>query len=174
MSITSEQTLSMLALTAFATTQSASAASLQNDAFVRVVHASPAAGTVDVYVDGAKLLSNFTFGSVTGYVMVPAGPHKIQVAPAGKGISASVITQTVSVAAGVPYTVAAVGTASTGFSLAAFGDDNLLSFPKHSAMAWCTASSQSVYSKGHQPLHSKWQQSQVYQECPTLVATRML
>ena len=117
----------MLALTAFATTQSASAASLQNDAFVRVVHASPAAGTVDVYVDGAKLLSNFTFGTVTGYVMVPAGPHKIQVAPAGKGISASVITQTVSVAAGVPYTVAAVGTASTDFSLAAFGDDNLLS-----------------------------------------------
>ena len=119
--------LSMLALTMFAATQPASAAATQNDAFVRVVHASPAAGTVDVYVDGAKLLSNFTFGTVTGYVTVPAGPHKIQVAPAGKGIGASVITQTVSVAAGVPYTIAAVGTASTGFSLAAFADDNLLS-----------------------------------------------
>ena len=119
--------LSMLALTVFAATQPASAATNQSDAFVRVVHASPAAGTVDVYVDGAKLLSGFTFGTVTGYVTVPAGPHKIQVAPAGKGIGASVITQTVSVAAGVPYTVAAVGTASSGFSLAAFADDNLLS-----------------------------------------------
>lgn len=98
-----------------------------NSAFVRVVHASPSAGTVDVYVDGAKLLSNFTFGTITGYVTVPAGAHKIQVAPAGKGIGASVITQTVSVNAGIPYTVAAVGTSSTGFSLAAFADNNLLS-----------------------------------------------
>lgn len=105
----------------------ASAAPADGMAYVRVVHASPAAGTVDVFVDGAALLPNFAFGTVTGYVPVPAGPHKIQVAPAGKGIGASVITQTVTVAAGVPYTVAAIGTAASGFSLAAFGDNNLVS-----------------------------------------------
>ncbi len=105
----------------------ASAAPADGTAYVRVVHASPGAGTVDVFVDGAKLLPNFTFGTVTGYVPVPAGSHKIQVAPAGKGIAASVITQTVTVAAGVPYTVAAIGTAASGFSLAAFGDNNLIS-----------------------------------------------
>lgn len=106
---------------------SASAAPAAGMAYVRVVHASPGAGTVDVFVDGAALLPNFTFGTVTGYVPVAAGTHKIQVAPAGKGIGASVITQTVTVATGVPYTVAAIGTAATGFSLAAFGDNNLLS-----------------------------------------------
>ena len=105
----------------------ASAASAEGMAYVRVVHAAPGAGTVDVYVDGKALLPNFTFGTVTGYVSVPAGAHKIQVAPAGKGIGASVITQTVTVAAGVPYTVAALGTAASGFSLAAFGDNNLVS-----------------------------------------------
>ena len=41
-------------------------ASAWSKAFVRVVHASPAAGPVDVYVDGSKLLHDFTFGSVTG------------------------------------------------------------------------------------------------------------
>jgi Domain of unknown function (DUF4397) len=95
-------------------------------AFVRVVHASPGAGPVDVYVDGSKLLSDFKFASVTGYVSVPAGPHKIQVAPTGKGASAAVITQSVSVNAGMAYTVAALGTTSSGFSLEAFADDNTL------------------------------------------------
>ena len=107
---------------------SISAFAAPNDmAFVRVVHASPAAGPVDVFVDGNKLLSNFTFATVTGYVSVPAGSHSIQVAPAGKGAGAAVITQSVTVAAGVPYTVAAIGTAATGFSLQAFADNNLLS-----------------------------------------------
>lgn len=104
-----------------------SAAPAADMAYVRVVHASPGAGTVDVFVDGAKLVPNFTFGTITGYVPVAAGAHKIQVAPAGKGIDASVITQSVTVAAGVPYTVAAIGTAASGFSLAAFGDNNLIS-----------------------------------------------
>ncbi len=105
----------------------ASAASAADMAYVRVVHAAPGAGTVDVFVDGATLLPGFTFGTVTGYVAVAAGSHKIQVAPAGKGIGASVITQTVTVSAGVPYTVAALGTAASGFSLAAFADNNLVS-----------------------------------------------
>ncbi len=102
-------------------------ASAADMAYVRVVHASPGAGTVDVFVDGTALLPGFTFGTVTGYVPVPAGAHKIQVAPAGKGIGASVITQEVTVNAGVTYTVAAIGTAASGFSLAAFGDNNLVS-----------------------------------------------
>lgn len=117
--------LTLMASFVFASAQSVFAASLQNDAMVRVVHAAPGAGTVDVFVDGNKLLSNFAFGTVTGYVNLPAGSHQIQVAPAGKGASAAVITQTVSVDAGVPYTVAAIGT--TSFSLAAFVDDNQLS-----------------------------------------------
>jgi hypothetical protein len=105
-------------------TQLTLAAPRQDDAMVRVVHASPDAGTVDVFVDGSALLTNFTFGTVSGYVSVPAGPHKIQVAPAGKGASAAVITQTVTVNANTIYTVAAIGTTASGFSLDAFVDSN--------------------------------------------------
>lgn len=101
--------------------------SAESMAFVRVVHASPDAGNVDVYVDGSKLLDQFKFGTVTGYVSVPAGAHKIQVTPAGQGVGAAVITQTASVEAGVPYTIAALGTKSSGFSLQAFADNNLIS-----------------------------------------------
>ncbi|MBA2284494.1 MAG: DUF4397 domain-containing protein [Ktedonobacteraceae bacterium] len=111
----------------FTASQPAAAALRATNALVRVVHASPAAGSVDVFVDGNKLLSDFAFGTVTGYVNVPAGSHEIKVAPAGKGAGAAVITQSVSVDAGTSYTVAAIGTASTGFSLAAFVDDNMLS-----------------------------------------------
>jgi hypothetical protein len=102
-------------------------ASADSMAFVRVIHASPAAGPVDVFVDGSKLLTNFQFATVTGYVPVPAGAHKIQVAPAGKGAGKAVITQTVIVNAGVPYIVAALGTKAGGFSLGVFGDDNIVS-----------------------------------------------
>lgn len=93
-------------------------------AFVRVVHASPAAGTVDVYVDGSKLLDDFTFGTVTNYVPVPEGNHRIQVAPDGKGAGAAVIDVTVWLSGGTYYTAAALGTTTSGFSLKAFIDNN--------------------------------------------------
>jgi hypothetical protein len=89
-------------------------ASALSPAFVRVIHASPDVGAADVFVDGAKLLSSFQFGSVTGYVQVPPGPHHVQIALVGKGINAAVISQTLAVSAGVAYTVAAVGTNATG------------------------------------------------------------
>src|SRR6266702_4182700 len=94
---------------------------------VRVIQASPDIETVVVFVDGKKLLSTFTFAVVTDYATIPAGPHKIQVATIGRGASAPVISQTLSVNPGLAYTVAAVGTKSTGFSFGVFTDDNQLS-----------------------------------------------
>lgn len=105
----------------------AGASSAAMPAFVRVVHASPDIGTADVFLDGKTLLSNFAFGTVTGYATVPPGPHKVQVALIGKGIGASTITQTLNVSPGVAYTVAALGTKAMGFSLQAFIDNNQLS-----------------------------------------------
>ncbi len=116
-----------LAILVMPMTPVAQAVSKQNDAMVRVVHASPDAGAVDVYVDGTKLLNNFTFGTITDYQQVPAGSHKIQVTPTGKDISTAVITQDVSVNAGGIYTVAAIGTSASGFSLTAFVDNNMVS-----------------------------------------------
>ncbi len=94
------------------------------NAYVRVLHASPAAGPVDVYVDGAKLLKNFKFGSITDYVTVSAGKHRIQVTVTGAPRKDAVIDVTVKLKAGVYYTAAAIGTKDSGFSIAAFVDDN--------------------------------------------------
>jgi hypothetical protein len=93
-------------------------------AFVRIIHASPDVGTADIFVDGAKLLSSFQFGAVTGYVAIPPGPHKVQIALVGKGIGASVLSQTLSVTPGLAYTVAAIGSQQTGPSLEVFVDSN--------------------------------------------------
>jgi hypothetical protein len=103
------------------------AASAASPSYVRVIHASPFVGTADVFVDGTKLLSSFQFGAVTDYVAVPAGPHKVQIALVGKGISAAVITQTLAVSPGVAYTVAATGADPSSLSLQVFIDNNLLS-----------------------------------------------
>src|SRR5215208_1806650 len=51
------------------------AASAQGNALVRVVHASPDAPAVDVYVDGNKVLSNVPFFTASDYLPLPAGEH---------------------------------------------------------------------------------------------------
>jgi Domain of unknown function (DUF4397) len=101
-------------------------ASAATPAYIRVIHASPAVGTADVFVDGNLLLSSFAFGSVTDYVPLPAGPHKVQIALVGKGIGASVITQTLAVQPGFVYTAAAIGSQATGLSIEVFFDNNIL------------------------------------------------
>lgn len=101
-------------------------AAAASPSYVRVIHASPDIGTATVFVDGNMLLNNFQFGTVTPYASVPAGPHKVQVGLIGTGPGAATITQTIEVESGVAYTVAALGTASTGFSLQIFIDNNIV------------------------------------------------
>ena len=118
-------TCGLLALVLLLGTQ-ALPASAESASFVRLVNASPDVGTVAVFVDGAKFLSNAMFASITDYLQLPAGHHRVQVALVGKGIDASVIVQTLLVQAGTPYTVVALGTRATGYSLKVFVDDNLM------------------------------------------------
>ena len=101
-------------------------ASAESLSFVRLVDASPAVGTMAVFVDGAKFLGNTLFASVTDYLQLPAGRHRVEVVLLGKGIGARVIAQTLSVQPGTVYTVAAIGTKATGFSLQVFIDNNLM------------------------------------------------
>ncbi len=101
-------------------------AAADSPSYVRVIHASPDIGTATVFVDGNMLLNNFQFGTVTPYASIPAGPHKVQVGLIGTGPGAATITQTIQVQPGVPYTVAALGTTSLGFSLQVFVDNNLV------------------------------------------------
>lgn len=101
-------------------------ASAESPSFVRLVNASPAVGSVAVFVDRAKFLSSTLFARVTDYLPLPAGRHRVQVALIGKGTGAKVIVQTLSVQPGTAYTVAAIGTMATGFSLKIFVDNNLM------------------------------------------------
>lgn|SRR6266567_1124068 len=97
-----------------------------NSAFVRVIDASPFVGSVDVFVDGTKLLTSFVFGSVTDYVPIPQGSHKVQIALVGKGVGAAALTQTLSVQPDLTYTIVSVGNQATGLSLEEFMDNNHL------------------------------------------------
>lgn len=76
---------------------------------VRVLHGSPDAPAVDVYLDGAAVLTNVGFGSVSSYLEVPAGEHQVQVFAAGAdpAIDTAVIDATVPLAAGSSSTIAA-------------------------------------------------------------------
>ncbi len=82
-------------------------------ALVRVAHLSPDAPNVDVWVDGARVLENVPYEAFSGYLSLPAGPHRIQVSPAGQA-EPIVIDATVDVAAGRAYTVAATGLLGQG------------------------------------------------------------
>ena len=75
---------------------------------VRVVHASPDAPAVDVWVDGAKAFTNAPFKGITSYAGLTAGDHKVQVVPTG-ATEPAVISATLSLDSDKDYTVVAVG-----------------------------------------------------------------
>ena len=79
------------------------------NACVNIVHASPDAPAVDIFVDGAKAVENLAFGTATGWVALPAGEHQVQVAPTGEEADAAVIDATVDLEADMAYEVAAIG-----------------------------------------------------------------
>ena len=95
-----------MAFAAFAT--GASAADM---ARVRVVHASPDAPAVDVYADGAKVLTNVAFKGASDYLSVPAGPHNFKVFATGANPASDtpVINADATLEVGKDYTVAAIG-----------------------------------------------------------------
>ncbi len=67
-----------------------SATAADGNATVTVVHGIPDT-PVDVYVDGSKALSDFTFKTVTDPISLPAGAHAIAVRKAGDPASAAPI-----------------------------------------------------------------------------------
>jgi hypothetical protein len=82
--------------------------SAADTAMVRVLHASPDAPAVDVYLDDTIVdaLTNVPFGTISGYLDIPAGDHNIKVYATGTNTGA-VIDADVTVAAGQRYTIAA-------------------------------------------------------------------
>jgi hypothetical protein len=85
------------------------AAGANADAMIRVVHASPDAPAVDVFLNGQRAISNLKFTEGTTYAAVPAGSYRVQVFPTGTGPSGTaVIDANLPLAGGTAYTVAAV------------------------------------------------------------------
>jgi len=74
---------------------------------VRVVHASPDAPAVDIWVDGQKALESLPFGEYTDYVTLQPGQRTIDVAVAGT--TTVVLTANPYIQNGVDYTVLATG-----------------------------------------------------------------
>jgi hypothetical protein len=92
--------MALLALTAMP-------AAAQGEAYVRVVHASPDAPNVDVWVDGERALSDVPFTAVSDYLALPAGDYNVQVTATGS--TDPVIEADLTLEAGTSYTVAAIG-----------------------------------------------------------------
>lgn len=89
-----------------------SATAADGNATVTVVHGIPDT-PVDVYVDGSKALSGFTFKTVTAPISLPAGAHAIAVRKAGDPASAApILTANPSLPAGANATVVANLTAA--------------------------------------------------------------
>jgi hypothetical protein len=76
---------------------------------VRVVHASPDAPAVDVWVNGQKALTNVPFFTASNYLDLPAGSYDIKVVPTGQTEPAVIDAKGVAIEAGKAYTIAAVG-----------------------------------------------------------------
>lgn len=79
------------------------------DAFVNILHATPDAPAVDIWVDGAKAVEGLAFGSATGWVALPAGEHQVTVTPAGGTADQAVIDVKVALEADHGYEVVAAG-----------------------------------------------------------------
>ena len=88
----------------------AAPAAAADNARVRVLHASPDAPAVDVYVDGEKVgapLAGLEFGDITDYVALPGGTYDLKVCAAADESVCPIEANDVAVEAGTSYTIAA-------------------------------------------------------------------
>lgn len=80
------------------------------EALVRVAHLSPDTEGIDLYLDGEAVVQNIGFDTVSDYLGVPAGRHRLEAFPSGapEGTEALLDLDT-DLVAGAAYTVAGVG-----------------------------------------------------------------
>jgi hypothetical protein len=81
-----------------------------DEAKVRVLHGSPDAPAVDVYVDGAKVgdpLAGLEFGDISEYVSLPAGTYDLKVCASADATVCPIEADDVTLEAATRYTIAA-------------------------------------------------------------------
>jgi uncharacterized surface protein with fasciclin (FAS1) repeats len=94
--------------------------------FIRIAHLAGDVNGADIYIDGVlrRALTDYAYGSVTGYLAVPNGPHTIQVVPHGRTVARAVVDAEIMLEDGAYYTVVAYGNAfSSGVEGAVLTDD---------------------------------------------------
>src|SRR5215207_1207437 len=83
--------------------------SVEADATVRVIHASPGAPAVDVLLDGQTLLQGLAYGTASSYATITPEEHRLQVVPTGQTADAAVVDETIEAAPGQAYLLAVYG-----------------------------------------------------------------
>ncbi|MFE9648279.1 DUF4397 domain-containing protein [Streptomyces sp. NPDC006365] len=114
----------LLGLTAVpATSAGAAQNAAQNNATVTIFHGIPGA-TVDIYANGKKLLSDFTPGSLSSQLSLPADSYDIKILKAGASYSGTpVVQKTVEVSSGTNASLTANLNAKGQPALNAFLND---------------------------------------------------
>lgn len=78
---------------------------------LRVIHAAPDAGPVDILVNDQVVLSNVPFGAISSYLTVSPGTYDVKVNVTGTAVTA--IHTSVTTTAGNNYTAVAIGSLKT-------------------------------------------------------------
>jgi hypothetical protein len=104
-----KRSIGILAATALLAISALPALAADN-AQLRVLHASPDAPAVDIWINDAVVddLTDVPFGTLSDYLEVPAGDYNVKVFAAGTDTD-PVIDANVSLSAGKAYTAAAIG-----------------------------------------------------------------
>lgn len=79
-----------------------------NSGRVRFIHASTDASNVDLYIDGIRILKDFSYKEVSNYLSLPAGKHQIDIYPTGNMVS-TVLSRKVMIEQGKHYTLIPTG-----------------------------------------------------------------
>ncbi|WP_139492886.1 DUF4397 domain-containing protein [Brevibacillus dissolubilis] len=104
--------LCLMALGAFVLSAGSAQAAegVSGQAFVRVIHASPDAPAVKVFIDGKNLLPNVVYKQASNYLPLAAGHHTIEIYPTDALAGATpLIKQNLTLQAGKKVSAAAIG-----------------------------------------------------------------
>lgn len=84
------------------------------EACLRVIHASPDAGQVDIYVGELLTVQGLAFGGSTEFAAAPSGQQQLRVVPAGGSLDQAVLDSTQDFGSGQAYQMTVSGLAAEG------------------------------------------------------------
>lgn len=81
----------------------------EDEAFIRIVHATSDIGPVDLFVDGKLAVIGAPFASVTDPLPIAGGDHQIVVVPSGASPDAALLNSVVTIPPGTTEEIAIIG-----------------------------------------------------------------